>query len=329
MKQPVSSRILSKSKSYQSPRSRRLEYVYQNNQQKLTQYHQASRPDNQIDARLLNSGLYIVSTPIGNLEDITLRALDVLERADSIICEDTRITRRLLTPFAINTPLVSYHDHNASKLRPQILKRIREGEVLALVSDAGTPAISDPGYKLVRDCIKAELLVTVIPGATASISGLVLSGMPTDRFLFQGFLPVKPKQRQKTLGELSGITVSLVFYESPGRLVRSLKDMLDVLGNRPAAVLRELTKLHEEVCRGTLKELAEHYGENKRPKGELMVVVGPMQKKPFTDDSELRSVLIEKLNNLSVRDAVAEVALVTNQPRQKIYEIAIGLKDKS
>ena len=199
------------------------------------------------------------------------------------------------------------------------------GSTIALVSDAGMPTISDPGYKLVRDTIKAELFVTVIPGATAGLSGLVLSGLPTNRFMFVGYIPPKPLQRQRFFREIANLSTSLIFYESPERLKSSLKDMNNIFGNRPAAVLRELTKLHEEVRRGSLAELYTFYRENKKPRGEIIVVLGPAKDIESITADEIKDILKIRLKALSLRDAVFEVAEITQLPRNKIYKIAIGL----
>ena len=276
----------------------------------------------------LKCGLYVVATPIGNLGDVTLRGIEVLMLADRIACEDTRVTRKLLSRHSIKTKLTSYHDHNAHTMRPFLIQKIKNGGTVALVCDAGMPSISDPGYKLIRDSIAAGLYVTVVPGASAGLSGLVLSGLPTDRFLFVGYLPSKSKQRTDTLEEISGISASLIFQEAPKRLVNSLKDMASVFGDRSAAVLRELTKLHEEVRRGSLNELWTYYDKNAEPRGEFVVVVGPPNQTEKTSDIELANILGERLKTLSVRDAVIEVAAITNQSRKKIYKIAINLQTR-
>ena len=296
---------------------------------KPIQFPKGSKPAGEKASSPLKNGLYVVGTPIGNMGDITLRALEVLKWVDKIACEDTRVTRKLISRHEIRTSLTPYHEHNAETARPSLIQKIRDGAAIALVSDAGMPSISDPGYKLIRDCIRADLLVTVVPGASACLSGLVLSGLPTDRFLFQGYLPSKSSQRRIILKEISTIGASLIFYESPERLAIALQDMLIVLGNRPAAVLRELTKLHEEVRRGSLQELVEHYVRGEKPRGELVIVVDPAQKGEAFSDMELGAILTERLRNLSVRDAVAEVANITKQPRKKIYRIAVGLVNHS
>ena len=223
----------------------------------------------------LAGGLHVVATPIGNAADITLRALDTLKRADAIACEDTRVTAKLMGIHGIHTPFVSYHEHNAAKMRPVLIERMKKGEAIALVTDAGTPLVSDPGYKLVRECVAEGVAVTTLPGASAPLVALVLSGLPTDRFLVAGFLPNKSSARRATAGELKGVPATLVFFESPQRLPESLADLADILGPREAAVARELTKLYEEVRRGTLPDLAAHYAEAGPPRGEVVLVIGP------------------------------------------------------
>ena len=221
------------------------------------------------------AGLGLVATPIGNAADITLRALAALRAADAILCEDTRVSAKLLARHGIRRPLVAYHEHNAERMRPKILERLRRGESLTLISDAGTPLVSDPGYKLVQDALAAGLPVTAMPGPSAAIAALVLSGLPPDRFFFAGFLPPKSAQRRQALGELAAVPATLIVYESAKRLPATLADMAAVLGARPAAVARELTKLFEEVRRDDLAALAAHYAAAGPPLGEVVVVVGP------------------------------------------------------
>ncbi|MTJ80284.1 MAG: 16S rRNA (cytidine(1402)-2'-O)-methyltransferase [Telmatospirillum sp.] len=271
-------------------------------------------------------GLYLVATPIGNLDDISLRALKVLKGADLIACEDTRVTGKLLSLLGIGgVPLSPYHEHNAEKARPALLARLREGAVVALVSDAGTPLVSDPGYRLVRDCHTEGLPVTSLPGASAVLTALQLSGLPSDRFLFAGFLPVKDGARRRTLAELAAVPASLVFYESPRRLPESLAVMAAVLGPRDAAVARELTKLHEEVRRGNLTELARHYAEAGAPRGEVVVVVGPPAPEEAPAGDALDGALRQALAHLSLRDAAATVAAATGLPRRQVYRRAMEL----
>lgn len=273
----------------------------------------------------MKCGLYLVATPIGNLQDISLRALETLQDADIIACEDTRVTGKLLSRHAIDTKMTPYHEHNAARARPGLIDRIRNGEAVALVTDAGTPSVSDPGHKLVRDCIEAELVVTAIPGANAALTGLILSGLPSDRFLFAGFLANKSTKRRKELAELIAVPATLIFHESNNRLAASLADMAEILGDRPAAVTRELTKLYEEIRRGSLSELATYYQENGPPKGEIVIVTGPPEEKAALTEEELDALILAKLEKLSVRDTVAEITATTGLPKRKIYARAVEL----
>ncbi len=270
--------------------------------------------------------LSIVATPIGNLGDLTVRARDLLAAADCIACEDTRVTAKLLTAFDLRTTLLAYHDHNAQRVRPQIIQRLNRGENVALVSDAGTPLISDPGLKLVRAALAAGLTVTAAPGASACLTALVLSGLPSDRFFFGGFLPNKTKARRAALAELKDLRASLIFYEGPSRLAACLADMAAVFGPRQAAVARELTKLYEELRRDDLTALAAHYAEAGAPKGEVVVVVGPPDDRPAAaDQTTLDAVLRETLAKASVKDAAASVALAYDLPRRALYQRALEL----
>jgi 16S rRNA (cytidine1402-2'-O)-methyltransferase len=271
-----------------------------------------------------SAGLYLVATPIGNLGDITLRALDVLGHADLVACEDTRVTGRLMQLLGLKASLTPYHDHNADKARPALLARLRQGEVLALVSDAGTPMVSDPGFKLVRDCIESDIPVTALPGASAVLTALQLSGIASERFLFAGFLPSKGAARRNALQELAMVPASLVFYESPHRVAESLTDMITVLGDRQGAVARELTKLHEEVARGPLNELARRFAATP-PRGEVAIVVsGPTESTAPAGDMEGR-LRLEVENGLSIKDASALVAAETGHPRRDVYATALRL----
>jgi 16S rRNA (cytidine1402-2'-O)-methyltransferase len=271
--------------------------------------------------------LYLVATPIGNLDDITLRAIKVLRQADLIACEDTRMTGKLLALLGLGgASLTPYHEHNADRARPALLARLRQGAVVALVSDAGTPLISDPGYRLVRDCVAEGLTVTGVPGASAVLTALQLSGLPSDRFLFAGFLPVKDGARRRTLAELATVPASLVFYESPRRLADTLAAMAGTLGARDVAVARELTKLHEEVRRGTLAELAGHYAEAGPPKGEVVIVVSPPGEAPPPDADSVEQALRTALETLSLRDAAARVAAATGLPKRDLYQRAVALQ---
>jgi 16S rRNA (cytidine1402-2'-O)-methyltransferase len=271
------------------------------------------------------AGLYVVATPIGNAADITLRALDTLKRANAIACEDTRVTSKLMGIHGVTTPLVSYHEHNAERMRPVLIERMQAGESVALVSDAGTPLVSDPGYKLVRACVEAGVPVTALPGPSAVLTGLVLSGLPSDRFLFAGFLPNKSAARRTVLGELAAVPATLVFYESAQRLADSLADMAAVLGPREAAMARELTKLYEEVRRGPLPDLAAHYEQAGPPKGEVVIIVAPPGAEAEAQAMDVDTGLREALGRLSVRDAAAEVALMTGRPKREVYARALEL----
>lgn len=270
-------------------------------------------------------GLYVVPTPIGNLRDITLRALDILAGVELIACEDTRLTARLLTAYGIATPTTSYHDHNAARVRPGLLRRLAAGGRVALVSDAGTPLVSDPGYRLLRAAIAAGVPVTVLPGASAATTALVAAGLPTDRFLFAGFLPAKKAAREVAIRDLAAIRSTLIFFESPQRLGASLAAMAALLGPREAAVARELTKKFEEVRRGTLAELAAHYAAAAPPKGEIVIVVGPPAAPETPSAEEVDRLLAAALETQTVRDAAAEVSSATGLPRRTIYARALAL----
>ncbi len=278
-------------------------------------------------SKKIQPGLYIVSTPIGNLGDMTHRAQAVLASADIVACEDTRVTGKLLAYFDIATPAVAYHDHNEQRILPQLLGRLERGEMVALVSDAGTPLISDPGYRLVKEARDKGYLVSSIPGASAILAALASAGLPTDRFMFAGFLPNKTVARQKNLSDLAAIKATLVFYESPKRLKDSLKDMLEVLGDREAAICRELTKLFEEVRRGSLSELAAHYAAAGAPKGEVVIVIGPPAETEVKAD-QLDDALTKALANLSLKEAVASVTYTTGLKRKQVYARALELSGK-
>jgi 16S rRNA (cytidine1402-2'-O)-methyltransferase len=270
-------------------------------------------------------GLYVVSTPIGNLGDITLRALSMLASVDLILAEDTRVSHRLLGHYEIETPLRAYHEHNAAEARPEIMRRLSEGQALALISDAGTPLISDPGYKLVLEAVAAGVAVRGIPGASALLTALTVAGLPTDRFFFEGFLPQKSAARRERLNALARVPATLVFYEGPSRLADSLADLATELGPRPAAVARELTKFFEETRRGSLGELAAHYADAAQPKGEIVIVVGPPAVVQAIAGDDLDEEIRKALASLSVKDASAAVAARTGLSRREIYARAIVL----
>ena len=277
-------------------------------------------------AETLLPGLYVVATPIGNARDVTLRALDVLDGVDLIAAEDTRVTSKLLTIFGISRPLTAYNDHNGPQERPRLLAKLRHGARIALVSDAGTPLVSDPGYKLVREALAEGLPVQAIPGASAPLTALALAGLPTDRFLFTGFLPPKPAERRTAIAGLKSLRASLIFFEAPQRLAETLADLAAVLGPRPAAVTRELTKLHEEVRRGSLAELAAAYAEEGQPKGEITLVVGPAAEEA-TDFTAIDAALHQALAFMPVRAAADLISDLLKAPRREVYQRALELKN--
>ena len=270
-------------------------------------------------------GLYIVATPIGNLSDITLRAIDVLKRCDRVACEDTRVTGKLLKHLGLSKPMQRFDDHASVGVRDKLIAAMQR-EAIALVSDAGTPLVSDPGYDLVRAARDAGVAVTTLPGACAAIAGLTLSGLPSDRFLFAGFLPVKEKARAEALAELSAVDATLVFYESGPRLVKSLNAIGEVLAGRDVAVARELTKLHEECRTGTAEELAAYY-EAHPPKGEIVLLVGPLgEVKANAEDAD--ALLREALATMKTSQAAAHVAKATGLDRKALYARAMELKNQ-
>jgi 16S rRNA (cytidine1402-2'-O)-methyltransferase len=274
----------------------------------------------------LATGLYLLATPIGNARDISLRALEVLKAADVIAAEDTRVTSKLLAIHSISRPLIAYNDHNGGEMRPKILDRLRDGQRVVLVSDAGTPLVSDPGFKLVRAAIEEGLPVVAIPGPSAALAGLMLSGLPSDRFLFVGFLPPRAGERAAALAELKSVRATLIFFEGPQRLAESLAAMAQVLGPRPAAVARELTKLHEEVRRGALPELAAHYAQAGAPRGEVTVLVGPPPEAE-PDFDRIDAALDAALPFMPVRAAADMLAGLTDVSRKVLYERALGKKN--
>jgi 16S rRNA (cytidine1402-2'-O)-methyltransferase len=274
----------------------------------------------------LRAGLYVVATPIGNARDISLRALDILKGCDVIAAEDTRVTAKLLAIHGISKPMVAYNDHNAPEMRPKLIGRMAHGEAVALVSDAGTPLVSDPGYKLVRETIMVSLPVVAIPGASAPLVGLTLSGLPSDRFLFAGFLSNRQGERNTALEELKSVRATLIFFESAQRLDESLAAMAQVLGDRPCAVTRELTKLHEEVRRGSLSELAAHYQKAGAPKGEVTLLVGPPGE-AVIDNAKLDAALTAALEFMPVKAAANMIAELTDGSRKQIYARALELKN--
>lgn len=272
----------------------------------------------------LEPGLYIVATPIGNLQDLSVRAAAVLAAADLIAVEDSRVTAKLLRHIGAKRPMTPYHDHNADRVRPGLIAQMRD-KAVALVSDAGTPLISDPGYKLVRDAHAAGVRVVTIPGPSAAIAALTLAGLPTDRFAFFGFLPPKAAARAAAIAEAGRFDGTLVFYESGPRLGATLAALHAGLGSRDAAVVREISKRFEETVTGTLAELAERYAEAP-PKGEIVIVVGPPPEAAPADSAEIETALKEAMTRLSPSRAAAEVAERLGVPKRAVYEQAQKLK---
>ena len=274
------------------------------------------------EAGKIAPGLHVVATPIGNLGDITLRALTTLAGADLIACEDTRVTRKLLDRYSIATPLTPYHDHNAAAARPKLLHRLAAGAAMALVSDAGTPLVSDPGFKLVRAAQAAGHAVTALPGASATLAALTVAGLPTDQFFFAGFLPPKAAARRIRIAALNRIPATLVFFETGQRIAATLADLVAELGNREAAVCRELTKLHEEIRRGDLPTLAQGSVASEL-RGEFVVVVAPPTEQAGAGDTD--TLLRAALARVSLKDAVGEVAVATGMSRRELYQRALAL----
>lgn len=287
--------------------------------------HIAAAVASKLKTTPVGPGLHLVATPIGNLADLTIRALATLARADVIACEDTRVTGKLKAAFGIETALAPYHDHNADRAGPVLIERLKRGEIVALVSDAGTPLVSDPGFRLVQAAIEAGIAVIPVPGPSAVLAALAAAGLPTDRFLFAGFLPPREKARRDALAALAAIDATLVIYESPNRLAASLADMAACLGTRDAVVARELTKLHEEFRRGSLPMLAASAGDM-TARGEIAVVIAPPSAAAPPGAADVEALLREALSRLGVRDAAAEIAAATGLPRRALYNRALALK---
>ncbi|RLQ86888.1 16S rRNA (cytidine(1402)-2'-O)-methyltransferase [Notoacmeibacter ruber] len=275
----------------------------------------------------LPAGLHLVATPIGNLSDITIRALEVLAAADIIACEDTRTSRVLLQRYGIQGRLVAYHEHNAASAGPKLIAAIADGQSVALISDAGTPLLSDPGYRLVDEAVEAGVSVVPIPGPSAALAALTASGLPTDAFFFAGFLPSKAKARADRLAELKSIPGSLIFYESPRRLPDCLSAMVETFGaERPASVCRELTKTFEEYRRGTLSDLSKHYEETGAPKGECVICVGPPLAEAAPEGEVLDALLRDLAGDMPAGKAAAEAARQTGLPKSDLYKRLVELK---
>lgn len=279
-----------------------------------------------VPARPLEPALYLVATPIGNLGDITLRALETLAGADVLACEDTRVTRVLLDRYGIQNRPYAYHEHNADEAGPRLLAALEAGKSVALVSDAGTPLVSDPGYRLAQSAIEAGYRVVPIPGASAPLAALVGSGLPNDAFLFAGFLPTKDKARRDRLGEFTGVPATLMFFESPHRIAATLVAAADVLGgDRQASVCRELTKSYEEFRRGALSDLAAHYANVDNVKGEIVLVVGPPPERPV-EQADVDTILADLARTLPTAKAAAEAARLTGLPRKELYQRLLDMK---
>ncbi|MBR4927812.1 MAG: 16S rRNA (cytidine(1402)-2'-O)-methyltransferase [Alphaproteobacteria bacterium] len=273
--------------------------------------------------------LYLVSTPIGNLGDISLRAKETLASADLIACEDTRTTRSLLTLLGIkHGPLTAYHEHNADKVRPQLIEKLKKGIHIALVSDAGTPLISDPGYRLVRECREQNLPVTTIPGANAVLSALQLSGLPSDCFYFGGFLPSKQTARQQELNNIKNLQSTVIFYDTPNRLVDALSDILSVCGNRKVAVVREITKKFEETRLDSVQNLIDYYTQNGSPKGELVLVIDRSDTQATTLTKEqLDALILKTVQTSSAKETAELIAGMTGLSKKQIYKRVVELKN--
>jgi 16S rRNA (cytidine1402-2'-O)-methyltransferase len=270
-------------------------------------------------------GLYLVATPIGNLADVTLRALETLAGVDVIACEDTRITRRLMERYCLAAELTPYHEHNAAVARPKLLQRLAQGEAVALVSDAGTPLISDPGFKLVREACAARIAVTALPGPSSVLAALTVAGLPTDRFYFAGFLPAKQVARRARLTEIARIDATLVMFESGSRVQETVADLAHIMGDREAAICRELTKLHEEVRRAPLAELAAE-ADRLETRGEFVLVIGPPDADALVMSADsLDELLRSALSHSSLKDAVAQATELSGRPRREVYARALEL----
>jgi 16S rRNA (cytidine1402-2'-O)-methyltransferase len=277
------------------------------------------------DANPLAAGLYVAATPIGNLKDVTYRVVETLGRADKILCEDTRQTAKLLAAYAIATPMSPYHDHNADRVRPGIIAALKEGARFVLVSDAGTPLISDPGAKLVREARAAGICVFPLPGPSAFVAALSAAGVMTDRFVFAGFPPAKAEARRKFFSDLAAVRSTLVFYESPQRLAASLAAMANAFGARRAVIARELTKIYEEFVDGDLADLAARY-DAETPKGEIVIIVDPPAEEIAAAPEDIDVFLTAALATQSLKEAAAAAADAFNLPRKQAYARALALK---
>lgn len=283
----------------------------------------------EIVARPLEPALYLVATPIGNLGDITVRALETLAAADILACEDTRVTRVLLDRYGIRQKSTAYHEHNAAEAGPRLIEALIAGRSVALCSDAGTPLVSDPGYRLVEQALRAEVRVVPIPGPSAVLAALTASGLPSDAFLFAGFLPVKGGQRRARLETFKSTPATLIFFESPRRVADTLAAMAEVLGDRRAAIGRELTKAFEEMRIGTLASLADHYGQSATPRGEIVIVVGPPAETGAADADDIDRLLLSLASEMPASKAAAEAARMTGSHKPDLYRRLLDLKKEA
>ena len=314
------SKLLKHSSYHSQPSSK-------NNYDKNSLGANASKPIPQNNE--LKSGLYIIATPIGNARDISLRALDTLKVADVIVCEDTRVTSKLLAIHHITRPLIAYHEHNSELAGPKIIKRLKRGEIVALLSDAGTPLISDPGFRLVQACAREKIYATHLPGASSVLTSLVLAGLPTDRFLFAGFPPNKELKNLNFFESLKFVQATLIFLENPKRLVKSLNNMARVFGPREAAIGRELTKKFEEIRKGSLQELSDHYTRDGVPKGEITIVISPPTANEMETPQEDIDLLLETVLAVSsLKDAVSAVVKATGASKREVYTRALELRTR-
>ena len=272
------------------------------------------------------SGLYIVSTPIGNAQDFSHRALDTIKNVNMVICEDTRITKKLFSIHKVSNQLITYRDDNAQRVRPFIISLLKKGQSLALISDAGTPLISDPGYKLVQMCIEEKIMVTAVPGASSILTALVLSGLPSDKFFFYGFLPNKSLRRKSVLKALKTIPGTLIFFESSKRLIASLTDIYSVIGDRNVSIARELTKLFEDIRRGNIKDIINWYKKSGAPKGEITILVGPAKHPLLIDLATLDKKIKQTLISNSTKEAADLISKETKLSKQKVYSRILFIK---
>ncbi len=293
---------------------------FKTGRRKVQSQNSSKRSDNKIDA-----GLYLIATPIGNIRDISLRALDILGDIDILLCEDTRRTGRLLAHYGIKQNLIAYHDHNEAKKLDMVMDMIIQGKSVGLVSDAGTPLVNDPGYKLVRACIKNNIKITALPGASAPLTALIASGLPPDKFMFAGFLPPKSSARQAILNELKPIKSTLIFFETANRLQKSMQDIASVMNERQIVIARELTKKFEEILRGTAKELLKIINNNP-PKGEIVLLISPPEKQNKWDEERIKKELLPLLKSKGVKQASAIIAGQSGYKKNEIYKIALDLK---